>query len=87
MKIYDLTAPISPSLVVWEGDPPVDLSHVAHLDHGDDYTVTRMDMGARLRSGDPPARPIGQRDAAVQRKGQLERDMRAAEARASEIAV
>jgi hypothetical protein len=45
-----------------------------------------MDMGARLRSGDPPARPIGQRDAAVQRKGQLERDMRAAEARAGQIA-
>ncbi len=46
MKIYDLTAPISPSLVVWEGDPPVSLSHVAHLDNGDDYTVTRMNMGA-----------------------------------------
>jgi arylformamidase len=46
LKIYDLTAPVSPSLVVWQGDPPVGLSHVAHLDQGDDYTVTRMNMGA-----------------------------------------
>jgi arylformamidase len=46
MRIYDLSLPISESLVTWPGDPPVRLTHVSHLERGDNATVTRLDMGA-----------------------------------------
>lgn len=46
MRIYDISLPISGSLVTWPGDPPVHLSQVLHLERGDHATVTRLDMGA-----------------------------------------
>ncbi len=46
MPIYDITLPISPGMVVWPGDPPVQMSHTMHLDQGDMCTVTRLDMSA-----------------------------------------
>ncbi|NOZ48637.1 MAG: cyclase family protein [Chloroflexi bacterium] len=46
MKIYDITPPISSQLVVWEGDPAIELTHVSHLEHGDISTVTALRMGA-----------------------------------------
>ena len=45
-----------------------------------------MDVGARLRPRDPAARPVGQGDASVERDRQLERDVRAPEMRAHQIA-
>ncbi len=46
MPIYDISLPISESLVTWPGDPPVRLTQVSHLERGDNATVTRLDMGA-----------------------------------------
>ncbi len=46
MKIYDLTLPISPSLVVWPGDPPIKITQPLHLDRGDICTLSRINMGA-----------------------------------------
>ncbi len=45
-KIYDLTLPISPSLVVWKGDPPVQMERVQKMEEGAVCNVTRMNMGA-----------------------------------------
>jgi arylformamidase len=46
MPIYDITLPISESLVVWPGDPAVSITHARHLDRGDNATVSRLDLGA-----------------------------------------
>jgi arylformamidase len=46
MAIYDVSLPISESLVVWPGDPPIRITHPIHLDRGDTATVSRLDMGA-----------------------------------------
>jgi arylformamidase len=46
MRIYDISLPISESLVVWPGDPPIRITQPYHLDRGDEATVTRLDMGA-----------------------------------------
>lgn len=46
MTIYDITLPISPDLVVWPGDPPIEVNQVMHMARGDICTVTRMAMGA-----------------------------------------
>jgi arylformamidase len=45
-KIYDVTLPISESLIVWPGDPAPHFSQPSHLDRGHLATVTRLDMGA-----------------------------------------
>lgn len=45
-RIYDISLPISESLVVWPGDPPVRITQSSHLDRGDVATVSRLDMGA-----------------------------------------
>lgn len=46
MPIYDISVPVSESIVVWPGDPPVRISQPSHLDRGDLYTVSRLDIGA-----------------------------------------
>jgi arylformamidase len=46
MAIYDISLPISESLVVWPGDPGIRITQPFHLDRGDAATVTRLDMGA-----------------------------------------
>jgi arylformamidase len=46
MPIYDISLPISESLVVWPGDPPIRITQPYHLNRGDSATVTRLDMGA-----------------------------------------
>ena len=47
-KIYDISLPLSESLVVWPGDPPVRITHTSHLDRGDPYTVSRLELGAHV---------------------------------------
>lgn len=44
MKIYDITLPITPDLIVWPGDPPLQFSQPYHLDRGDICTVTRLSL-------------------------------------------
>jgi arylformamidase len=46
MKTYDISVPIEPGMVVWEGDPPVSAYRTASLENGDIANVTRLDMGA-----------------------------------------
>jgi arylformamidase len=46
MLIYDISLPISESLVVWPGDPPIRITQPSHLDRGDMATVSRLDIGA-----------------------------------------
>jgi arylformamidase len=45
-KIHDISLPVSESMVVWPGDPAVHITQPSHLDRGDLYTVSRLDMGA-----------------------------------------
>lgn len=46
MAIYDISLPISESLVVWPSDSPVSITQVSHLDRGDHATVSRLGMGS-----------------------------------------
>lgn len=46
MAIYDISLPISTSLAVWPGDPPIEVSQPSHLERGDPSTLTRIAMGA-----------------------------------------
>ena len=48
MPIYDISLTLSPSLVVWPGDPPVTLTQPASMDRGDMFSMTRMDIGAHI---------------------------------------
>jgi arylformamidase len=44
--IYDITLPISPSLPVWPGDPPVSLPRVAKMEEGEICNLTRLEISA-----------------------------------------
>jgi arylformamidase len=46
VPIYDISLPISESLVVWPGDPPTRITQASHLDRGDMATVSRLDLSA-----------------------------------------
>ena len=46
MHIHDISLPISESLVVWPGDPPVRITQPLYLDRGDEATVSHLDLGA-----------------------------------------
>jgi arylformamidase len=46
MPIYDISLPLSESLVVWPGDPPVQISRLSDMDRGDTATVSFLEMGA-----------------------------------------
>lgn len=44
MAIHDISLAISPTLPVWPGDPAIALTQPAHMDRGDVYTLTRIDI-------------------------------------------
>lgn len=46
MTIYDISLPISESLVIWPGDPSIRITQPSHLERGDEATVSRLEMGA-----------------------------------------
>lgn len=46
MTIHDISLTITPTLPVWEGDPPIRLSQPSHLERGDICTITRLDISA-----------------------------------------
>jgi arylformamidase len=59
MTIYDISLSISESLIVWPGDPPVGISQPAHVDRGDAFTVSRLDVGSHVGTHvDAPAHMI-----------------------------
>ncbi|MBN2503615.1 MAG: cyclase family protein [Anaerolineales bacterium] len=45
MRTYDITLTISPDLVVWPGDPAVELERVEKIEAGADANVSRINMG------------------------------------------
>ena len=45
-QIYDISVPISESLLVWPGDAPVEITQPLHLDRGDVATVSRLCLNA-----------------------------------------
>lgn len=46
IKIYDISLPVSEALVVWPGDPAIRITQPSHLERGDLYTVSRLELGA-----------------------------------------
>jgi len=46
MPIYDISLPISESLIVWPGDPPVNITQPFHLARGNTVTVSQLEMSA-----------------------------------------
>lgn len=44
MRTYDITLTISPKMVVWPDDPPVELTRVAKIEEGSIVNVTRMNI-------------------------------------------
>jgi arylformamidase len=45
MRIYDVTRPISPTMPVWPGDPPVTLERVASIEGGGVANLSRLACG------------------------------------------
>lgn len=44
MRTYDITLTISPKMVVWPDDPPVELKRVSKIEEGSIANVTRMNI-------------------------------------------
>jgi arylformamidase len=44
MRTYDITLTITPELIVWPDDPPVEITKSASIAAGDDANVTRIHM-------------------------------------------
>lgn len=58
--IHDVSLTISESLTVWPGDPPVRITRPLHLDRGDSYTVSRLNISAHTGTHvDAPAHFFG----------------------------
>lgn len=45
---YDISLPISESIVVWPGDKSVTITQPKHLERGDDGTVSHLSLGAHV---------------------------------------
>jgi arylformamidase len=55
VPIYDLSLPISPSMVVWSGDPPVRVEPRLRIAHGDAVNVSELCLGSHTGTHvDPP---------------------------------
>ena len=46
MRIYDVSVPLSPTLVCYPGDPPVEITPVAQLARGDAANVSRVTLSS-----------------------------------------
>ena len=44
--MFDVSVPIHPEMVVWEGDPKVSVEQAASLEAGDPANVTRLELGS-----------------------------------------
>ena len=44
MRTYDITLTISPDLVVWPDDPPVEITRTSKIEEGAESNVTRINM-------------------------------------------
>jgi arylformamidase len=46
MTIYDVSVPISESMPVWPGDPPVQIERVASIARGDELNLSHLSLGS-----------------------------------------
>ena len=46
MKVIDISIPLSPSTLLFPGDPTVEIESVSSFDQGDAYRITRITMSA-----------------------------------------
>jgi arylformamidase len=44
MRTYDVTLTITPDMIVWPGDPQVDMKRISSIDSGDNANVTQISM-------------------------------------------
>ncbi len=44
MRTYDITLTITPEMIVWPGDPPVNMQRLSSIDAGDNANVTQISM-------------------------------------------
>jgi arylformamidase len=44
MRTYDITLTISPEMIVWPGDPKVDIKRISSIDSGDNANVSQISM-------------------------------------------
>jgi arylformamidase len=59
MRIFDISLPISDSLVVWPKDPPIRITQPRHFSKGDHAVVSHLDLGAHSGTHiDAPAHSI-----------------------------
>ncbi len=47
-KIYDVSLPITPEMVVWPGDPQVTIRQVSALERGDESNVSQIRMSVHI---------------------------------------
>lgn len=45
MKIYDISIPITPTMPVWPGDPPAEISLISAISQGDSANISKFTMG------------------------------------------
>jgi len=48
MHIFDITLPVSAALVVWPGDPAVQIEKISDVDKGDSLSLTQMTLRAHV---------------------------------------
>ena len=46
MRIFDISQKIQPGMVVWPGDPPVEVNQVQKISAGDEVNLTQFSMSA-----------------------------------------
>lgn len=46
MDVYDVTLPITGSMLTWPGDPPVSVRRTSDVDRGDSSTVSELTLGS-----------------------------------------
>ena len=44
MELIDISVPLQPGMVVWEGDPPFRIEQAASMPAGEEFNVTRLDL-------------------------------------------
>lgn len=45
---YDVSLPISSSMPTWPGDPPICIERVSSVSQGDDFNISRLELGSHV---------------------------------------
>lgn len=66
MRIYDISLPITTGMVVWPGDPSVEMERVVKMEEGSDANVTHLRMSAHTGTHvDAPYHFLGENSATI----------------------